>query len=417
MIVAEETILLQPRAVWIDPPGRFERLCARVEGETIAALEPFDAPADGRPQRLIALPEHYLLPGLINTHVHLEFSASPTPLADYLAETPGERLLRVLGAAHKLLLSGVTTARDCGSHWAALAVARRPDLSPLPLPRLLMSGPPITVRRGHLHMMGGEAESEDEIRSLIESLCAQGATSLKVMASGGGMTPGTLPEKATYDVARLKLIAGEARTRGMPSAAHVLATESIRRAAEAGFDSLEHCAFFARNAKGWTERRYEAAVGDRVAASGAAMMAGLSTAVRSLEPIQKNGPRDEEEAFKLEENDRLLENFSRLVACGVQMVCGSDAGVRHTPFEETWLEYALMVRAGLKPVEAIRSATLRAARALLIDHHVGRIAPDFSADLIAVKSNPLENAEAFRDVDFVMRAGEIVRDAVAGARN
>jgi len=83
--------------------------------------------------------------------------------------------------------------------------------------------------------------------------------------------------------------------------------------------------------------------------------------------------------------------------------------VRQTPFEETWLEYALMVRAGLPSVEAIRAATTRAARALLIDDHVGRIAPGYSADLVACICDPLTDPEALSGVDFVMREGEIIR--------
>jgi imidazolonepropionase-like amidohydrolase len=398
-------LLIRPRAVWLDPPGRFERCAVRVAGGEIVALE---AP-DARAAEIIDLPDLYLLPGLINTHVHLEFSASSLPLAEYLREPPEERLLRAVGNAHRMLLSGVTTVRDCGSHWAALALARRPDLAPLPLPRLLMSGPPITQRSGHLHMMGGEADTPAEILALVERLVAAGAGSLKAMASGGGMTPGTWPEAATYDVETLRLIADAARERRLPSAAHALAAESVRRAALARFDSIEHCAFFVRDAAGRIERRYDEPVARILAGSGAVVMAGLSTASRPLEPIRRRGPATADEAFRLEQFDRLLANFRDLAALGVPMVCGSDAGVRDTPFEETWLEHALMMRAGLPAVDAIRAASTRAAAALRIDDRVGRIAPGFGADLVAIARDPLEEPEAFAAVPFVMSRGHVVR--------
>ena len=81
------------------------------------------------------------------------------------------------------------------------------------------------------------------------------------------------------------------------------------------------------------------------------MMAGLSTAVIPIEKVQREGARDDVETFKLHQHELLLENFARLVALGVRMVCGTDAGVRDTPFEETWREHALMVGAGLAPVD------------------------------------------------------------------
>jgi imidazolonepropionase-like amidohydrolase len=341
--------------------------------------------------------------------VHLEFSASPLPLREYRAEQPAERLMRAVGNAHRLLLSGVTTARDCGSSRILLALGRRPDLSPVPLPRLLLSGPPVTVFGGHLHMMGGEAESEAEIVAMIAALVSDGASAIKAMASGGGMTPGTHPERATYDLARLRLIAGEARRRGLPSAAHALATESIRRSAAAGFDSVEHCAFFERTADDRMERRFDEEVAREVAASGVSVMAGLSTAYRPIEQIERDGPHDEDEAFMLRQAGLLLENFRQMALLGVRFVCGSDAGVKHTPFEETWFEIALMARSGLGSAAALRAATARAADALLLGNEVGRIAVGYSADLIAVRGDPLADVEALATVDFVMRAGAIVR--------
>ena len=131
---------LKPKAVWRDPPGRFEPGCVLVEDDRIVAVEAPSTPEPGEGWSIIDLAGNTAA-GLINTHVHLEFSASANPLSEYLSETIEERLMRAIGNANTLLMSGVTTARDCGSHWSMLALARRRDLSPVPLPRLSVFRP------------------------------------------------------------------------------------------------------------------------------------------------------------------------------------------------------------------------------------------------------------------------------------
>ncbi len=315
--------------VWIDPPGRFEPHILVVIGDEIVDVLPISAiRPSGAAWPVLELPGLYLLPGLVNTHVHLEFSASARPLHEYMAETPEERLLRAAGNAHRMLMSGVTTVRDCGSSLAMLALARRSDLSPVRLPRLICAGPPITVPGGHLHVMGGEAADLPQIHRHIERGFREGARTVKVMASGGGMTPGTLPEHATFPLDTLRSIAAAARARQVPSVAHVLATESIRRAALAGFNSLEHCAFFERDKAGLLVRVYAEEVAGVVAASGALVMANLSTATRALDVMRAAGRMDENGDNQLRQFELMLRNFGRLIGLGIPMVCGTDAGVR-----------------------------------------------------------------------------------------
>ncbi len=405
-----QTCWLRSMHVWRDPPGRFEPGIVAIAGGAIIAVLPVHAtPPDGWPETLLDLGTNFLLPGLINTHVHLEFSASPHPLTEYQAEAPEERLLRAAGNAHRLLMSGVTTVRDCGSGWSMLALARRPDLSPVRLPRLVCCGPPITCPRGHLHMMGGEVNDLAEIRAHVARTMREGARSVKVMASGGGMTPGTAPETATFSLEILCEIVTEARHHAVPGVAHVLATESIRRAALAGFDSLEHCAFFERDPGGLLVRAYDSEVARVVAGSGSVVMANLSTATRAFGAIRVAGDPDPGERHQLRQFDVMVENFGKLVALGVPIVCGTDAGVRDTPFEDTWREIDWLIRGGLPPVEALRAATMRGAEAIGLGRVVGRIAAGFAADLIATEQDPTAMPATLDHPPFLMLGGDILR--------
>jgi imidazolonepropionase-like amidohydrolase len=396
---------IRSQHIWNERSGRFEAASVLVENDKVTAVAKHgDVPAGAR---VIEFGDAWVMPGLLNTHVHLDFSASTTPLKDFYDEDPAERLLRAAGNAHQLLMSGCTTARDCGSHWTTLALARRPDLSPVPLPRLLLSGPPITVPKGHLHFMDGIVNNDVEIFAHIDRVQREGGQSVKVMISGGQMTPGSKPEDTMFEQPALDLITAESRRRKMPSVAHVLATESMRRGAIARFDSLEHCAFFERKADGLINRLYEDDVANLLRDSGSAMMPNLSTAMPWLDALREQPQRTAAEDNSLVQFDKMIDHFGRLVRLGVPIVCGNDAGVNQTPFDTTWLEVVWMIKAGQSSVEALRSATVSAAKALLIDDHVGRIEKGYSADIIALASNPLEDAAALKSPSFVMARGTV----------
>lgn len=396
--------------IWIDAPGHYVPGLVVVAGDAIGDVLPPEAgPGLAARMAVVELGESPVLPGLINTHVHLEFSASPRPLDEFQRESAGERLARALGNARTLLDSGVTTARDCGSSVELLALARRTALAPAALPRLLMSGAPITPRRGHLHMMGGEADDIAGIDGVIDRNVAAGAASVKLMGSGGGMTPGTSPETAAYPLEVFDHVAARARQLDLPSAVHVLAPESIRRGALARFDSLEHCAFFVRNAAGGLERRFDPAIAGVVRDSGVRVMANLSTATRPLDALRERSGRTAEAEIQLRQFDAMLENFRRMLAMGIPFVCGSDAGVRDTPFADTARELIWMNRAGMSPVAALRAATIEAAAALHLEDHIGRIAPGYCADLIVLDADPLQDLQHLTAPLGVIARGAVVK--------
>jgi len=394
--------------LWIDPPGHYAPGIIVVDGDSIGEILPLGARSTLGDMACLDLGDRPVLPGLINTHVHLEFSASSSPLREFEREAASERLMRAIGNARELLESGVTTARDCGSSLDLLALARRTDLHPVVLPRLIMSGAPITRSKGHLHMMGGEAQSTAEIDAVIDRNLSAGAASIKLMGSGGGMTPGSAPETAAYEQVEFDHVAARARQLDLPSVVHVLAPESIRRGAKAGFDSLEHCAFFVRNA-GALERVFDVGIAGIVRDSGARVMANLSTATRALDALRSGFSRSPETDAQLRQFDIMLENFATMLAMGIPFVCGSDAGVRDTPFSDTARELAWMQHAGMTPIQALRAATVEAAAVLHMKERIGRIARGFSADLIAFDADPLASPDGFMSPVGVITRGVVVK--------
>ncbi|HEX3348676.1 MAG TPA: amidohydrolase family protein, partial [Acetobacteraceae bacterium] len=381
--------IVRADSVFLDPPGQsIPGLVVLVRDRTIAFV---GAEGDARSAvdpgafRVLDLSGLRLFPGLMNTHVHLSFNGTTDVLARYLAEPPGTRVIRAVVNAQTMLRSGVTTARDCGSDalvMTALAGAIAADL--VPLPNLLLCGPPLTQTGGHLHHMGGEADGADAIRRLVRLLHKQGATSIKAMATGGQMTPGTKPEYPAFTQNELDTMVEAARELGLPTVSHCLSAEGTRRSARAGFDSIEHCAFFEREEHGWLERVYRQGITDEIRASGAAVMMGLSANHHGLDAARAGRDVGERERFLLAQSQRMLRIFRDMAEQGVPMIAGTDAGVVNTPFDETWLELALMAQAGLSPLEALRSATIRAAKAMRIDHLTGAIRAGLRADLIAV---------------------------------
>ena len=401
-----ERLVLHCENVWIDPPGRFEPKSVEVVGGCFEVVrDRMAVPSVGIAEPETDLGAVYLMPGLINTHVHLEFSASPDPLRDFNNETIPERLSRAIRNARSMLLSGVTTVRDCGSSLDLLDHLRcRRDLPVLP--RLLLSGPPITVPGGHLGFFGGEASSPDDVSAVISRLISAGARSLKLMGSGGLMTPGTYPETVSFPQEIFCQIADTARANDVASVVHVLAAESVRRAAVAEFDSLEHCAFFCRVNNGRLERRYDPEIAGIVAESGVSIMANLSTATRSHGTLAQQGMQGNlDSQHALDQHEVMLENFRKFVELGIPIVCGTDAGVRDTPFEDTGVELELMARSGLSNIEVIRSASLNAARVLKLQGKVGRIAAGHSADFVVLKSSPLADISSYRDPLYVYSRG------------
>jgi imidazolonepropionase-like amidohydrolase len=360
-----------------------------------------DAPADAQVLDFSGLT---VLPGLIDCHVHLVFSHSPDALADVLAENDQWLLLRGAASARQALGSGVTTMRDLGGRGGVTFRLRDAiDRRLLAGPRILAAGSPITITGGHCNFLGLEADSEAEVRAAARLQLKSGANCLKIMATGGRMTPGTNVGMAQYTVAEIRAAVEEARRGNATMAAHAIGTAGIRNATAAGVNTIEHCSWLGQT----PSVDFDESVALQMAEQGTAAvptMTPVRRAVAAAGDALSEGLR-EHNALRGE----LMGCLRRMVALGVPIIAGTDAGVAWTPFNCLPDELELLVsEVGLTPMQAIQAATGLAARILGLDQRLGTLTPGRAADLIAVSGNPSVNIGDVRAVGTVIKAGEVV---------
>lgn len=411
-------LLVLARSLWTGVPGTRPLApgAVGVNGSQIVAV---GHPAELLPRytrrgntTVLDLGDLYLLPGLINTHVHLTMNAGPDPVADYQGQTEFQLLLRATANARRMLMSGVTTVRDCGSRGYGLAVLTAEETTTEhTLPTVLASGPPLTPTGGHLHWMGGACDGVEAIRAGVRRRVSHGLNTLKIVATGGQMTPGTRPESPAYTLRELRTATEEARRLGLTTCAHCLCAAGIRLAVQAGVGCIEHAAFFNRDANGRLVREFDPEVARMVASSGTYVAPTLTAGYHRLDSVRSTPNPDPEGQFRLDQEALMLEHCARMAALGIPLVVGTDAGVTLTPFDETWLELALLVRAGLNPEQALLAATYLAADALGLKGRKGVVQPGADADLIACREDPLTDVRALSAVEWVMKGGRVIRGA------
>lgn len=394
--------------------GRFEELAAQY----------MDA-------EVLDFSQEYLLPGLVNTHVHLEFTPCENTYEAYVNTDAEAHRRQARQAARQLLLSGVTAARDAGSSmeligWMGAEACKagmhpgvRPDSdsNPWPVPRLQLAGMPLTVTGGHLGFLGKAADSTEELLAAVQNRKEASCTCIKIIASGGQMTPGSLPEQEAYDKEQIETVVREAHRCGLPTAAHCLTVKSYENAMDGGVDCIEHGACFVRNHRmGLLERRLEPERLERFRGDGRFLMIGFSNNYHKLDRFRdgtsegNNRVVPEAEAFLLEQEEKECGIFRYLADAGMRPTAGTDAGCGFTYFDETWLELELLVkRCGLTNREAIHAATVAGAQALGWGESLGALKSGYQADFITMAQNPLEDISALRQVSHVFCRGRLVR--------
>jgi imidazolonepropionase-like amidohydrolase len=353
-----------------------------LDGGTILAVESGGVPPAGA--AVVDLPGATLLPGLVDTHVHLAFDAGDDPVGALAARDDRAALAAMTEAGRAAARGGVTTVRDLGDR-GYLGLTLRATGDPT-LPTIVAAGPPITTPGGHCHYLGAPASGVDGVRAAVREHAERGVDVIKIMASGGNLTPGTRPELPQFGVPELRAAVDEAHRYSLPVTAHAHGTRAVAQAIESGVDGMEHVSFLTRDGVDPAPDEVVAAIADRRVTLGLTL--GIAPVPGATVP-----------PGMAERMPALTANARRLYESGARITAGTDAGIgRVKPHDVLRWAVAHLGRIGMSPVEALRASTSVAAAVCGLGHRKGRLEPGYDADVLAVDGDPLTDPAALHRV-------------------
>ena len=380
-----------------------------IRGERIEAiLAGTSRPPTGA--KVIDLSRYSVLPGLIDCHSHMIGDLTDADALLPLQRSAAQEAFSGVRNARSTLMAGFTTVRDVGTYRALVDAALRDAINDGTVvgPRMSVAGAYVTVTSGGGELIGaaqdvsipaeyrfGVANTADEVRTRVRAILNGGADFIKLMATGAVLTQGTKPGVSEYTEEQIHAGVEQAGEYGTYVTAHAHGAEGIKRAVRAGVRSIEH--------------------GSLIDDEGIALMKGRGTwlvaDIYNGDYIDSVGKEQGWAAEILRKNEETTEaqraGFRKAVAAGVKIAYGTDSGVYPHRLVARQLPY--MVRYGMTPMQAIRSATLSAAELIGWKDRVGSLAPGKYADLIAVPGDALADLKIFEHVAFIMKGGVIYK--------
>jgi imidazolonepropionase-like amidohydrolase len=390
-------------------------MALRTEGERIAWIGPSAAaPKGDATEDVVDAAGRWLLPGLIDLHVHLTADPRQSDFMRYIQTTPiPEQTLMGARNARLMLEAGFTSTRDLGATgFANVALKRAIDAGWVPGPRLVTCGEFLTVPGGHGDVtfrpdLGLESPHAirgiDDARRLVREQIKRGADWIKLLATGGVMTGGTALGASLWEDDELRAAVGMARRLGKPVAAHCHGADGMVAVAEAGVSTIEHGTMADERAVEAMKRHGTTLVPTFSAAAGVVREAKAGRLPPAVAPQALAIEHSHAKAFRLARE------------AGVRIASGSDTGVPGTEFGGNAGELELLVGHGLTPAEAILAATRDAAQVLGWQDRLGTLEEGKLADLILVDGDPLSEIAVLKNkVRIVVKGGALARGRGAG---
>jgi imidazolonepropionase-like amidohydrolase len=373
-----------------------------IDGDTIRAVGPRDivtAPSDAE------IVEHHdatILPGIVDGHVHQMLGVPSDPF-HLLAQRDQQRMF-AWGAANAqaCLAAGLTTIYDCGGPGDATIRLRDAIQDRLVSgPRVLAAGAPITTTAGHCHWLGNRADTRDEVVKATRTLVQQGADFVKVMATGGSLTPASNRYTPQYSQEELAALAAEAHRLNRRVVAHCNAAEGIRRSVEAGIDILAHCNWLGPTIE---HLDYDDAVARKMGQQGMFVdfnIAGAIGPLKGRDGVLRDWPHGGAVPETRWEIGRQLQRY------GVRVYLTSDAiGREYDTLPRTII--SMPDRFGDNPADLISRITSVPATALGLQEQIGTLKPGLSADLLVVRGDAERDLRGLVCPEMVYLCGDLV---------
>ena len=409
-VVHAETVFVQAGRLLADPAtGKVETAKTLVleNGKVARIVDGYVAEPGGK---VVDLKDSFVLPGLIDSHVHLTGQQGPTSRLDNVTQSAADEAMVGAGYARKTLMAGFTTVADLGAtNQAIFALRDGIKRGDVPGPRIIAAGSAVSVHGGHGDINGYSDEvmhvlrptsvcsGSDDCRRAVREQVWLGADIIKITATGGVLSNTAAGLNQQFSDAELAAIVESAHRMGRKVTAHAHGVDGINSFLKAGGDSIEHGTYLDADSIALFKKNGAYLVPTLMAGDFVYRIA--SGPNNFLTPAQT--------AKALDAGPKMLAMARRAHEGGVKIAFGTDTGV--SAHGDNAGEFALLVKAGLTPLEAIQAATVNAADHFSLSAEIGSLSPGKAADLIAVKGDPLKDVTELQRVTSVIKGGVVYK--------